>query len=596
MSCLPLRTPWLWRIVLAFAAATKKNPVMRFAVAAGGVALASFFAGYGSRRDAPPAAGAMPKSREVSGGSPLHEVPPPEPGTSSRPRSVPDLLEALQPSVDPIAQGERILAAIDALDAAGIAALLTPPRSTELQRLSEESLWRWRGAILGRVMNRWLDLDPAAARAWLPGAAACFPSAIKGYLDVCAVHLLDPVAERFPEDAVAFALAAPPGRMSKDAARYVIQTIAAKNPARARELADRFTTEETRKEALEGYWRGFAKADAVAALGQATASGEKYARATVLHSLDLESWNPRRVDEFGQLLEPKEWVDLAERYARVNPAGAARLVGQFVSRTDAEHLPVQAEWLIASWFGRSDGERGIEWAQGLPEKVRASALRSVAEYWAAADPAAVVARLGELLPEGSERTGAFVGAMRPWIGHDPDAALAWVDALPPGELRAAVERAAIENLASNDRAEEALARLSQLAPSATGDIYTYAATQNLADRNPRRLVEWSLYFAGTGHSFPSVGSVVAGWFARDPATAIPWVTALPAGAARDEAAAQCAAVASRADEAAAVEWLGWVADPTRRKSAAETVAQVWAERDPQAAQAWREQFHKSSPP
>ena len=111
---------------------------MRFGFLAGGVALGSFLAGYSSWRDAPRVREIPAMPAEISPKPAQHEVPPIDSGRPPHVASAPDLLAALQPSVDPITRGERILAAIESLDAPALAALLTPPRATELQRLLKD--------------------------------------------------------------------------------------------------------------------------------------------------------------------------------------------------------------------------------------------------------------------------------------------------------------------------------------------------------------------------------------------------------------------------------------------------------------------------
>ena len=127
-----------WRIVVALAAQTAHNDIMRFGFLAGGVVLASFLAGYSSSCDSARDRGFTEIPANVSVKPAPHEARTIESSTTTRSGSAPDLLAAMRPSVDSIRQGGRILSAIDALDASAMAALFTPPRSVEFQQRLDE--------------------------------------------------------------------------------------------------------------------------------------------------------------------------------------------------------------------------------------------------------------------------------------------------------------------------------------------------------------------------------------------------------------------------------------------------------------------------
>ena len=577
---------------------------MRFGLLAGIVALVGFLAGYGSSRESLPDRPTAKSFAKLPKENTPAAEPPPRPEPVFLPTSSPDLLAALEPSIDLIRRGDRILRAIEGLDAPALADLFTPPVSQKLRQLLDEDS-RSQEAVIQRAMARWIELDPAAALAWLPQAMSAFSRNGEAYLDGCTSNALGLIARRFPEEAVAFAV----GLSAKGSTRYsvlhrIVESIAAENPARAYALVLRCPTAEMKETAMHAYWDGFAKADAFAAIAQATALDGQLARSTVLRGVDCGGWSPRRFAEFCEILNAKERPYLMDSFARANPAAAARLIEQYVA-IDSEDFSSNALFTVASWYGRRDGERGIEWANRLPEKIRMGALGLLAGYWAERDPAAVVAGLGKLLPEESSYCAALGGALPNWIEQDSAAALAWIDMLPPGEVRGTGESAAIRTLPRLGLPEEALMRYSRVDPAiaASIDIGEWiegfnadTAIDVFARSNPRRLADWSLFFAETGHAFPSVGKVIRTWFKADPASAGAWVTALPAGRARDEAAASCAVVVSRVDEAAADEWLQWVMDPQRRTKAADTVAQEMSQRDPNGARAWRERFETSPRP
>lgn len=568
---------------------------MRFAATIVGVAFGGFLAGYMGSREPHQSETATPEPSMASGKA--------EPSESRIDRQspppallpAPDLLLALQPSVDSIARGQRILAALDALDGPAISALLSSPRSAELQRLIEEDDWTWRDPVLQRMMNRWMELDPAAARAWLPGAVKYFPRTTGGSLNDCLRDLLRPFAARFPEDAIAFALAMPPGWARTGAADVTIGAIVKNNPALARELIDRFPEGEAREGALAAYLIGSAKKDPLAAFEDAKALGEANARAMILESIDFSAWTPRQVEEFGEHLEPKEIASVLVTYARVNAAGASRLIERYATRPVMEKMAGDWVWLIGSWYGRSDGPAGIEWAGGLPEKIRGDAIRSVAKYWAAGDPAATVAKIAQLMPEGSARTDALKGAIGAWVEQDASAALRWLDSLPPGESRTELYAKALDTLPAVGLTEDALVRYSQIPPSDSAESRPGFAEMDLAFRDPRRLADWAAYFAGTGHSFTQVGEVVRNWFESDPDAAATWVTAQPASATRDQAAVECAIATSLDDADAAAEWLQWVSDPKVRSDSVKSISDILQNRDPAAAAAWIERFKHNSP-
>ncbi len=511
---------------------------MRFGFLAASVALAGFITGYSWSRVAS-------KETEVGhatsqGSMKLAAFKSKKDAERAQLLSTQDFFALLERSFDPIDEGERIVSAIDRFDAPTFADLFSLPQSLKLQEKLDGS-WPEDAEVLDRMMMRWLTLDAEADLAWLPTASKNFPSKYKGSFDSIAERLLVGATRRFPERALAFTTGlVSDERENGEIVRIIAETIAKQDLKRARDLPEHFRDDSFRHAARRGYLSGLAVKDPLAALAQTAGAEQRAERDLVRGSIPIaaEKMTLLEVETLCNSLESNPRNSVIERFACSDPAGAVRLIEDLeAQKRPGESLDLPA-WSVEVAYGRSAGASALEWARALPDgDNRENVISSVVEGWAQRDPAAVVRQVIEIFPEGKDRNAALDASVAQWMRSDADSALAWVDALPEGKMREIGEVNAITYLPYLQREEEALVRFSQISPEVANSFLPQNAAATLGEHDPRRLTEWSVYFAEAGRPYQTVGDAVEKWFVREPQAAGEWVSALPAGKIRDDAAA-----------------------------------------------------------
>lgn len=230
-------------------------------------------------------------------------------------------------------------------------------------------------------------------------------------------------------------------------------------------------------------------------------------------------------------------------------------------------------------FSQLPPERMLELAQRLPadstDEVRRIALMGLARN----EPLAAM-RYADALPLGPARSEALVLAMRGYAQADPEAALAWAQALQPPEP--AMVAAALAGFArvDPDRALDLVLAMSEQRPRiellqslvASGALGADRMAA-LASRLPNDVRE-----RGGLHT------ILATWARRDPERALDWLLANPDRAAPGSFA-EVAESLGRTDAAVAAESLRRI--PTElRPLWIKSAAAGYAYKDPAAAAAW----------
>lgn len=130
---------------------------------------------------------------------------------------------------------------------------------------------------------------------------------------------------------------------------------------------------------------------------------------------------------------------VANEAVRCDPVAAVRLANELpVSRT--------RDWLLehaTMQWASQDGEEAATWARQIADvNLRETLLRAVAVGWADSDPVAAGTLVVSGISNQRRQADAIVSVVQRWAQQQPEAAAAWVEQFPEGELK----QSAMENL------------------------------------------------------------------------------------------------------------------------------------------------------
>lgn len=204
--------------------------------------------------------------------------------------------------------------------------------------------------------------------------------------------------------------------------------------------------------------------------------------------------------------------------------------------------------LAAAHWARRDPDAALAWADALPAELRTHIVASIGFEVAQTAPERAVG-IASSVPEGRDRWLLLSEIAQTWTARNPDQAVTWMRSLPAGEAR-----------------EAALAGID----SATGAASTRRArTVQGAYRGPGRLA------GGGGSGGPS--PVVA----AD-------ATALPPGPAREQALRREFERRLQTSPALAANWLATLPAPEVNDDILRRLTQEWMRYDPASALSWLE--------
>ncbi|MDB6069755.1 MAG: hypothetical protein JWL81_926, partial [Verrucomicrobiales bacterium] len=238
------------------------------------------------------------------------------------------------------------------------------------------------------------------------------------------------------------------------------------------------------------------------------------------------------------------------------------------------HLPngqAQSESIrvaIDSWSARDPRAAFVWTEENLSGPLKEEALGTFAQSWARTAPDKAAAWF---LETGSTSQTLLNNLVTGWAAVDPAAAISWSAQLTqPGNQRVGLVTAIGELARQNPAAaaDAALPYLTDAPPSSASSI---------AGSAPE----------GARRSIPDLPTILADiWGTSDPAAAAKWVSELPAGASRTEAASTLATVWAASDIQSAVKWSEGFSDPEMRATIVEHLATTWGAIEPDKAIAW----------
>jgi hypothetical protein len=458
----------------------------------------------------------------------------------------------------------------------------------------EKLPWEICVLLMEGIVERWVEVDPSAAVAWLNRSDDVFEKH-QGFER----SIMEAFARKMPEQTFSYALARSTSKERERCLSIVVPTIAARDPEHARGWIERIQDEKLRNLATDSWQNGLAKATPLAAADLAlsmadTAKAEAVWNAAVS---EAERRGPAELSALAAKSHDSRFLGpVAAAMAARDPQGAAQLANELLAKA----TPGEAR--LASWqyldavtqaYVRKDAAAAAEWAAALPAAARPGALGIVAKSWAAEDPQAALAWLdanSERLAIDKEKPLAQqadprMAAFGSWLQRDEGAARAWSDGLPGGEMRNAAEAQLILLLAQTGRGIEAAQKCAVFSGDPAGEISSRVARE-LARTDPISAAKWAAELPAGKAQERAVTETVTRWTLQDPPAVGRWLEQFAPSEVRDRAIATYAGTLAIADPSMATEWVIQVSDPLRRTQAAQNLFWRWNLSDPAAARAW----------
>jgi hypothetical protein len=471
---------------------------------------------------------------------------------------------------------------------------------------------REHGLLFYSLAVRWTELDPHGAvqfgmdRQKLEGRSSFLWNAESKWATLA------------PADAVAWAEALPPGGQRNSAISDMVRGISSTDPQLAVELLRKQGTDNAAwyAKSLFTQWADRdPKAAAAAALelngqmGQNAADSvarswaQKDPSSAMAWAASIPSTGRRK-----QLV-----TAIAEQWARADPAAELawardqtdpqvrrQAVKKGLESLAGSNLPAAVEQLnampsgqdrneaiqsVASAVAAKDARNALQLAQLLPAGLeRNGSVSWICGIWGQKEPRAALDWLLSNSPSSLGGGGGLQEIVRGWAGSAPDQAIAWAQALPPGDSQNSALAALIGGLAVSDvgRAETIFQQSSPEAQKlAVGTV-----TSRLVQQSPDKARTWAESLATGPAQSDAFGYLAAAWSTQNPTAAAQWLGTLQQGNARDAAISGFVNAAFNRDPEGAAAWVQSISDPRTRDEQTENLIREWLRTDSNAARAW----------
>ena len=425
-----------------------------------------------------------------------------------------------------------------------------------------------RGELLGALLARWAEADPAAAAAAVqPHRDRCRAAGQYGWRNLDG-EICRAWAQAMPEAVLAEAAHAPDSAWASENAWAAIQTLGEGDPAR--QLAVLAGQPASRLQTTLAAWviRVLSEKDPAAAEAALALLTDPRQRANM------------QVEILAKLTAHDPAAGLA-RLAALAPglapgAASTRLVGAILGAVAAR-----------------DAAAALRAIDGLPEELRPQARSSVLVGWAGEHPLAALewTKASGLEPSDVNALAYFGVNDFGWnslvgtaLERDRAGTLAWMRAQPGSPQRDAMLGAALQRGSSAPLAQrlEVFAALSPegqarstewviLGLRAEGDDRAAAWIKGLPSCAARAAAVWQLAYYESYTAPDQLDTLAEAW---------------PAGPDRDAALRGVAQKVSQIDSNRALDYVRRIGDPTAREAAFYRTANIWLGRDATAARAW----------
>jgi len=269
-----------------------------------------------------------------------------------------------------------------------------------------------------------------------------------------------------------------------------------------------------------------------------------------------------------------------KQIGQTDPAAEAAAIAKLADPSIAnESIPN-----LATAWAQQDVQAALAWAQTLPttnEALRQKALNNVLSSWTDADPAGAAAFIEQNLTTDPDFGKIAAQAVSTWGKADPQAAYAWAQSLPAGEVQNAALVSAMGALANADP-QAALADAQTL----TGESHDQAMVKMidvLSKQDPNAAMAAMATIPAGDEQVAGAASLAWHWLQWDPIAAYQWINTLPNGTTRDAAVRQVISTVGENDPGTAATWAATFSDPAARDTRVIQLTTDWAKKDPAAA-------------
>lgn len=187
--------------------------------------------------------------------------------------------------------------------------------------------------------------------------------------------------------------------------------------------------------------------------------------------------------------------------------------------------------VIAGEWAKQNPEAALRWARTLDEREAGDAIAGIFQEVSQQDPklaASMAAGLSD-----TERTDAYRSIAETWAVSDYAAADKWINTLS-GDEQVAARSEAVEALAGIDP-QRAAGEALKLPDGEQRDELIADVSRDWAREDPGAALTWLTANGGDGAIEEGIGRVMGSLASEEPAKAMEWIEAQPAGDVRDSA-------------------------------------------------------------
>jgi len=458
-----------------------------------------------------------------------------------------------------------------------------------------------RESVIGQIAQRLISTNPSAALAALQSLP----------LNRQYTTIIDQVfaswAGENPQAAVDAAMNLPTNRNRNEAIRSAVQGWALADPAAALAWAGTLPNGDTRISAVNTALNALAQQDPLQAVDYVT-NITNLPNRTALMAQVADVWgqdDPKAAMDWilknssGPTLY-NSLANILDPLSKIDPQAATEALSNFsdVAGMGAYYRGHAVDQISLNW-AEQDPQADVAWLKSIEGTFSSTnpnggpdiggmyyntAMRGAVSTWAANDAdaaSAYVLSLGIDAPQYNQLLGTVATSR---FNADPEATLAWIDTLSEDGTRSIAIGTIVRPLAAVDP-YQALDLAYQIADgpvqdTAVGNVITaWSSTAPVAAAD-------ALSSMPEGNSLTlATQSVATSWIQSDPAAAAAWIGSLPEGDAYNVAARAEVTALISSNPASAFSWGVTIGNPNMQFNQLNGVVQVWAHKDPNAAQA-----------
>lgn len=267
-------------------------------------------------------------------------------------------------------------------------------------------------------------------------------------------------------------------------------------------------------------------------------------------------------------------TSLASGWADSDPEQAAEW---FNGNTGGETREEAISEALSSW-SRKNPEGALAWTGSLDPNVKTWVMESLAEGWAAVDPAAA-AEAGMQFAESDFGHEFLVAVATRWAASDPGAVARWASGIEDTRLQAAIYGDVATEWGVTDP-EGALAWVEGIADEKLRGKAEAALAYGWAERDPAAAMDWAVEgVANPKQNQRLIKEVIIGWTEIDPGGAASYIDGLSPGEQTDSILKIFSNTVADLDPYSAISWAGTISNEAERIQLMQKLAQDWIDLD-----------------